>query len=235
MSQDQQEAFVERFTRGWAGGRDALAAEMEGHVAPDVLLTQPLAPPARGLRGFDAQFKRLFGLIPDLTGEVHRWEPTEDGVTIDMTFHGTLLGRAFELPNRDRIVLRDGLLAERHADFRPLSLLPDLHRVAAAAALTVGAGAAVAPGPLMRAYGAREPITGTGALGWRLFAARTLYIGARAWRGDDAARASIVPIQLLDQIAFAHAGLTGAIPRRTWTAAALTSAGLIALCRAPTS
>ena len=36
-----------------------------------------------------------------------------------MTFHGTLAGRPFELPNRDRIVLRDGLLAERHARLRP--------------------------------------------------------------------------------------------------------------------
>src|SRR5688572_31853431 len=140
-----------------------------------------------------------------------------------MTFHGTLMGRPFELPNRDRIVLRDGLLAERHADFDPVSLLPDLHRVAAAIALAVGAGAAVAPRALMRAYGAREPLTGAGALGWRLFAARTLYIGARAWKGDEAARAAIVPVQLLDQAAFAHAGLTGAIPRRTWAAASLTS------------
>ena len=90
MSDNGREAFVERFTRGWAGGRDALAAEMEGHVADDVLLTQPLAPPARGLAGFHGQFKRLFRAIPDLTGEVHRWEPTDDGVTIDMTFHGTL-------------------------------------------------------------------------------------------------------------------------------------------------
>ena len=85
-------------------------------MADDVLLTQPLAPPARGLAGFHGQFKRLFGVIPDLTGEVHGWEPTEDGVAIDMTFHGTLAGRSFELPNRDRIVLRDGLLAERHAE-----------------------------------------------------------------------------------------------------------------------
>ena len=133
VSDNGREAFVERFTRGWAGGRDTLAAAMEGHVADDVLLTQPLAPPARGLGGFHGQFKRLFRAIPDLTGEVHRWEPTEDGVTIDMTFHGTLAGRPFELPNRDRIVLRDGLLAERHADFA---------RAAAGLALRPGASRA---------------------------------------------------------------------------------------------
>ncbi len=56
------------------------------------------APPSRGIAGFHAQFKRLFGAIPDLTGEVHRWEPTPDGVTIDMTFHGTLSGAASPCP-----------------------------------------------------------------------------------------------------------------------------------------
>ena len=115
--------FVERFTAGWAGGRDALAAEMDGHVAHDVLLTQPLLPPARGLPGFRAQFERLFRAVPDLTGEVHAWGPTADGVLIDMTFHGTLGGRSFEVPNCDRIVLRDGLLAERHARYDPLPVL----------------------------------------------------------------------------------------------------------------
>ena len=123
MSDNGREAFVARFTEGWAGGRNALSRAMEGHVAEDVVLTQPLAPPAHGISGFDAQFKRLFGLIPDLTGEVHAWGPTADGVLIDMTFHGTLGGRAFELPNCDRIVLREGLLAERHARFDPLPVI----------------------------------------------------------------------------------------------------------------
>lgn len=231
MSENGREAFVARFTEGWAGGGDALARVMKGHLAEDVVLTQPLAPPAHGIRGFDAQFKRLFGLIPDLTGEVHSWEPTPDGVSIHMTFHGTLLGRRFELPNHDRIVLREGLLAERHATFEPRHLLPDLHRAAAAVALGVGAAAALAPGRLTRVYGADEALTGVGSLGWRLFASRNLVVGAAAWRGNDAARAAIVPVQLLDQAVFAHAGITGAIPRRTWAAAALTSVGLIALAR----
>ena len=85
------------------------------------------------------------------------------------------------------------------------------HRAAAALALGVGATAALAPGRLVSLYGANGALTGSGEFGWRLFAARTLYIGARAWRGDEAAREAIVPIQLLDQAAFAHAGLTGAI------------------------
>lgn len=81
----------------------------------------------------------------------------------------------------------------------------------------------------MRAYGVGEPLTGAGAFGWRLRGACNLVIGTAAWRGSDAAREAIVPIQILDQLAFAHAGLTGAIPRRTWAAASLTSAALIGL------
>ena len=147
---DDREAFVARFTAGWAGGRDALASVMDGHVSPDVLLTQPLAPPARGLKGFDAQFERLFGVIPDLTGQVHWWEPTEDGVSIEMTFHGTVLGRPFALPNRDRIVLRDGLLAERHAHFDPRSLAVALD----------------APAPMPRPATVRSPPWLRGASSW---------------------------------------------------------------------
>lgn len=104
-----------------------------------------------------------------------------------------------------------------------------LHRIAAAVALAVGGGAALAPGHLMRLYGASEPLTGPGRLGWRLFAARNLVVGTAAWRGDASARAAIVAVQAVDQVAFAHAGLTGATPRRTWAAASVTSAALIAL------
>jgi ketosteroid isomerase-like protein len=120
---DHRDAFVARFTAGWAGGRATLGSEFDGHVAEDVLLTQPLLPPARGVEGFRAQLERMFRAVPDLRGHVHAWGPTEDGVLIDMTFHGTLAGRPFELPNCDRIVLRDGLLAERHARFDPLPVL----------------------------------------------------------------------------------------------------------------
>ena len=65
-------------------------------------------------------------------------------------------------------------------------------RTAAAVALAVGAGAAVAPGTLVRSYGVTEPLTGPGAFGWRLFASRNLAIGTAAWRGNEAARAAHV-------------------------------------------
>lgn len=190
MSDNGREAFVARFTDGWAGGREALAREMEGQVAPDVLLTQPLAPPARGLAGFHAQFERLFRAVPDLTGEVHRWEPTEDGVDIHMTFHGTLLGRPFELPNDDRIVLRDGLLAERHARFDPRTLAAALARprgdvaagdralaALAAGRFVLGLLSRAAPRRTARMFGAGHAATPELNYMTRIFGARAFALG----------------------------------------------------------
>jgi hypothetical protein len=109
-------AFVEHFRAGWAGGADTLVDRfLPDLLDPDVVMTQPLLPPARGLDGFRAFFDTLFGTIPDLRGEVLDWRPTEDGVEIDFVLRGTLGGLRAELPTTDRIVLRDGRMLERHA------------------------------------------------------------------------------------------------------------------------
>lgn len=102
-------AFVEHFRAGWAGGADTLVELfLPGLLDPDVMMTQPLLPPARGHDGFRAFFDTLFGAIPDLRGEVLDWRPTDDGVEIDFVLRGTLGGAPVELPATDRIVLRNG-------------------------------------------------------------------------------------------------------------------------------
>jgi hypothetical protein len=116
-------AFVEHFRSGWAGGADTLLDRfLPDLLDPDVVMTQPLLPPARGLDGFAAFFDTLFGAIPDLCGEVLDWRPTADGVEIDFVLRGTLGGAPLELPTTDRIVLRDGRLLERHAKTDPGAL-----------------------------------------------------------------------------------------------------------------
>jgi hypothetical protein len=129
-------AFVEHFRVGWAGGAGTLVERfLPDLLDPDVVMTQPLLPPARGHAGFQAFFDTLFGAIPDLRGEVIDWQPTADGVEIDFVLYGTLGGLPLELPTTDRIVLRDGRLLERHARMdvlriarvvvrRPLAALP---------------------------------------------------------------------------------------------------------------
>ena len=120
-----QEAFVEQFAAGWAGG----AAGFLDHFLPalvdeQVVLAQPLLPPARGHAGFRDFFEPLFAAIPDLRGEVRGWRPEPDGVTIELALHGTLDGLPLDLLTHDRIVLRDGRILERRAqmDVRPLLL-----------------------------------------------------------------------------------------------------------------
>jgi hypothetical protein len=118
-------AFVEHFRAGWAGGAETLIPRfLPDLLDPDVVMTQPLLPPARGHDGFRRFFDTLFGAIPDLHGEVREWRPTADGVEIDFVLYGTLGGLALELPTTDRIVLREGRVLERHArsDTRAIAL-----------------------------------------------------------------------------------------------------------------
>jgi hypothetical protein len=120
---DAKAAFVEHFRAGWAGGADTLVDRfLPDLLDPDVVMTQPLLPPARGHAGFASFFETLFGTIPDLRGEVLGWRPTDDGVEIDFVLRGTLGSLPVELPTTDRIVLREGRLLERHARTDPRAL-----------------------------------------------------------------------------------------------------------------
>jgi ketosteroid isomerase-like protein len=117
--------FVEHFDAGWRAGGPA--ESFLGHFLPvtdpEVLLTQPLSPPASGHTGMRRQFEQLFAAVPDLRAEVRRWGATEDGVLIEFTFNCTLGGRPLSWDACDRIVLRDGRLLERHSYFDPLPVL----------------------------------------------------------------------------------------------------------------
>jgi hypothetical protein len=94
----------------------------------------------------------------------------------------------------------------------------------------VATGMAVSPRAFLRPFGVPpEEVTGAGALGWRLFAARTGYLSARAAAGDASAREAFLPIQLLDQAVFWHAFATRSVPRRTAVLAAATSGAIVAL------
>lgn len=103
-------------------------------------------------------------------------------------------------------------------------------RTMAAIALGVGGAAALSPRLLLRLFGipSRE-VTGAAAFGWRLFAARNVYIGARALRGDPTARDAFLPVQALDQLVFWHAYRTRSVPRPASLLAAATSAVIVAL------
>jgi len=105
-----------------------------------------------------------------------------------------------------------------------------LSRLVAGIGLAVGVGAAISPRTLLRVYGVdRREVTGAGAFGWRLFATRNLYLGTAALSGQRAARQAFLPVQILDQIVFALAYRTRAIPRPAALLAMTTSATIIML------
>ena len=93
-------------------------------MTPDTRLIQPLARTVRGLAGAREMFMPIFEVIPDLRSEVHRWGPTEDGLLIEHTLHGTLAGKPLRWTTTDRFILGDdGRFLERRAYFDPLPLV----------------------------------------------------------------------------------------------------------------
>ncbi|MFA4929879.1 MAG: hypothetical protein WC558_15290 [Patulibacter sp.] len=96
--------------------------------------------------------------------------------------------------------------------------------------LTVAAGAALSPRRFLAPFGIDpHDVTGSAALGWRLFAVRTAYLGQRALRGDAGARDMFLPVQVLDQAVFWHAFASRSVPRRAPVLAATASGAIIAL------
>jgi hypothetical protein len=107
--------FAERFAAYWqapsVNGLDDL-------LAPDVYLQAPMTPTTRDLAAGKRAFTSLLRLVPDLTGVVHRWGPTEDGLLIEFTLSGTVSGVELSWDAVDRIVLReDGLATARISYF----------------------------------------------------------------------------------------------------------------------
>lgn len=80
-------------------------------------------------------------------------------------------------------------------------------------ATTIGVVSKVAPRRVTAVFGLPAAhLTGAADLGWRLFGVRTAVVGAGVLAGVPAARSVVVPVQLLDQVVFAHAAQTGGVP-----------------------
>jgi ketosteroid isomerase-like protein len=112
--------FVERFTEVWA---DPSPERLNELVHPDAVLVQPIEPVARGHAAAAALWRRLFGLIPDLRGELLDWACRGETVFIELRLRGTLDGRPVEWVTVDRIHLEAGKVRERTANFDPLPLV----------------------------------------------------------------------------------------------------------------
>lgn len=103
--------FAARFADYWR----APTPERLSHVLADrVRLVGPMIPVTSTLVDAQRVFAGLFELIGDLTGEVHRWGATADGVLIEFTLSGTTGGKPIAWSAVDRFVLdENGLATER--------------------------------------------------------------------------------------------------------------------------
>jgi ketosteroid isomerase-like protein len=125
------ETWVEGFIAGWRAprGPEAFAAHFSPMLAPDVRLIQPQLADVVGVRAFEEHFVRpLFGLIPDIRGEVERWVAQGDVAYIELTLRGTLAGRPVSWRVCDRVTLKDGVAIERESYFDPGPLLAAVAR-----------------------------------------------------------------------------------------------------------
>lgn len=102
-----------------------------------------------------------------------------------------------------------------------------------AGAFLVGLGFALAPRRLGRLYGLPpHELAGASDFAWRLFAARNLVVGGAALAGSQAARRTILPVQIVDQTIFLHALATRSVPPRTAAMGMATSAAIVVACLA---
>lgn len=127
MSSEERAAdFARRFTDFWAAPAPERLGEL---LAEDVRLIAPMTPTTHTLADGERAFAAIFGLVPDLTAEVHGWGATEDGVLIDFTLSGTAGGAPIEWHAVDRIAIgADGLGTERVSYFDSLPLVLTLAR-----------------------------------------------------------------------------------------------------------
>ncbi len=122
---EQAQRFVEAFAAGWSyGERDAMIRHFRAYTRPETRFSQPMEPDHVGPDGLAELFGRVYALIPDLRGRVHRYGPTPDGVIIELELTGTLGGRPVSWRSCDRITLDDeGRIVERQTYFDPTRLL----------------------------------------------------------------------------------------------------------------
>ena len=118
-------AFVTKFAEFW---RHPSPRGLPALLHDDVILRQPLAPPATGIDEAQRQFGKFCRCLQELHAQVERWSGTQDLLFVEFTVVARLGRDTLEWPTVNRLILRDGKASERVAYFDPLAVLPALLR-----------------------------------------------------------------------------------------------------------
>lgn len=122
MDESKAADFVRRFEEFW---RAPLQGDLGTVLAERTHLVAPMARTVESLAEGKRAFGELFELMPDMSGTVHRWGATADGVLIEFTLSGTAGGGPISWDVVDRFVVgEDGRATERvtYFDSVPLAL-----------------------------------------------------------------------------------------------------------------
>lgn len=119
------EIFVTKFADFW---RSPSPMRLPDLLHADVVLRQPLAPPATGIAEAQRQFERFCRCLPGLHARIDHWGGDQDLIFIEFTLCAQFARDALEWPSVNRLVLQDGKAVERVTYFDPLAVLPTLLR-----------------------------------------------------------------------------------------------------------
>ena len=120
LTADANADLVRKFTAAWA--RPAVD-DFLALLTPDARLLQPVTPVVVGHAAARREFGRLLKWLPDIHGVVDEWSASGETILIAWRLRFTLGTRPFELRIVDRLVRRDGLIAEREAYFDSVRFL----------------------------------------------------------------------------------------------------------------
>lgn len=115
MNEEAAADFARRFAEYW---KAPTPAGLNTVLAGRVRLVTPMMRTTHELVDGQREFAALFESIENMTGVVHRWGATEDGVLIEFKLSGVAGGKPISWDAVDRFVLgEDGLATERVSYF----------------------------------------------------------------------------------------------------------------------
>jgi hypothetical protein len=126
-SQVEADDFARRFAEYWS---KPTVEGLKALLRDDVRLAAPGTPTTENLVDGGQIMGGLFELMPDLTGQVHRWGPHGEGLFIEFTLSGTLNGVAVSWRAIDSFELDEhGMAKERVSYFDPAPILAAANNV----------------------------------------------------------------------------------------------------------
>lgn len=115
-----EEDFVGRFARAW---KDPTLDRLAALLHPDITFYQPHLPPIRGKVAASGELQRLLDWLPELYGEVDRFQGSDGVVFIEWRMIFPIGRKGVSIRAVDRVLLQDGLSRERAVYFNALPLI----------------------------------------------------------------------------------------------------------------